>query len=388
MKVETGKRKTVDDSKKFCRDVRKRKESAIEIVHKFTEIIDSENLLKFLPDEIEQVKKVVEDSIRGFEKLDPQLDTQTKFNDRFKGEVDNRETELVRLQSEISRLKHTVDAREERASAIDVLKKNVALLENDRGAVGSKIRALESEMPLLQHEISSMRDELGNSKEESDKLYSERNQLASELESLTNEINDLESSGGKKTALDELDEKIKQLKNDKISTASKNRRQESEIESLTRETSSSRDELENSKEETSNLDSEKVQLISDLESLTNEVNDLEGSGGKKSDLDELKKKILRLKKDKDTVGAKTRKQASEIEILKEETAFTRAKLENNKEETSNLDNEKPRLVAELESLIECSLICNSWTCCLSLVVLSLTLFLQFFSSDYRHFHMW
>ena len=37
---------------------------------------------------------------------------------------------------------------------------------------------------------------------------------------------------------------------------------------------------------------------------------------------------------------------------------------------------------------ECSLICNSWTCCLSLVVLSLTLFLQFFSSDYRHFHMW
>ncbi|MGR3176931.1 MAG: hypothetical protein ACUZ8E_02615 [Candidatus Anammoxibacter sp.] len=350
MKLETKERKNVEDSKKYCLDVSERKESAIEIIQKFTNIIDSENLLKFLPGEIGTAKKVIEDSIKYSKKLGLQIDSQIKLNDKCKDEINSKDAELVRLQSEISRIKSVVEAREDRISAVNGLKEKVALLEGEKGTIGSKIRTLETGIPSLEHEISSMQDELENNKGEVERLDSERDQLASDLESLTNEVNDLGNSGGRKSALDEIVKKVAQLEKDKVAIGSKISKQESDIESLKQETSSLQGKCGNNKEETANLDNEKAQLVSDLESLTNEVNDLESSGGKKSDLDELVRKNIRLKRDRDMAGSKTRKQEAEIESLKQETSSMQEKHAENSGETENLYSAKTQLASDLESL--------------------------------------
>ncbi|MGR3220710.1 MAG: hypothetical protein ACUZ8H_12975, partial [Candidatus Anammoxibacter sp.] len=344
-------RKKIDDSKKYCLDVSKRKESAIEIIQKFTEIIDSENLLRFLPDEIGTVKKLIEDCIKGFAKLEPQIDAQIRLNGKYKDEIDSKDAELAGLQSKVSRLKSAVEAREDRLSAINGLKETIVQLEEGKDTIGSKIRMLETGIPSLQHEIASMQDELETNNGEVEKLAAERVQLTSDLESSTNESNDLGNSGGRKSDLDEMEKRAIQLKKDKVAAGYKISKQESEIEFLRQETSSMQEKCENNKEETVNLDNEKSRLVSDLKSLTNEANDLEGSGGRKSDLDGLVRGNTRLKRDVDAAISKTRKQESEIESLKQETSSMHEKHAEDRDETEKLYSAKTQLSSDLESLI-------------------------------------
>lgn len=350
MTVETKISKTVEESQKICLDVRKRKESVIEIIHKFTQVIDTENLLKMLPKEIADARKALYTNIKEIEKLEPEVESQALFNDQFKVKVGNKETELSKLKSEVSCLKSTVEIREESVVTINGYKNEIAQLEKDKVTCDSKIREQESEVLSLEQENSSMQEELGNNKVEEEKLDSERCQLVSYLESLTNELNGLEGSGGRKSDLDEVEKKAIRLEKDKDTAESKVRKQEHDIEGLKQEISSMQDELEKNKEETVNLGDEKSQLISDLEVLTKEADSLEASGGKKSDLDALEQEISRLKSDRDTIGSKVGKQELEIQALKQETSSMKDELENNKKESVKLDAEKVQLTSDIEIL--------------------------------------
>lgn len=204
MTVETDERKTIEESKLFCLDVRNRRESAIEIIHEFTEVIDYENLLKSLPIKIETAKKVTVESNREVDKLELEVDSKALFNNQFKDNVDTKGTELSTLTSEVNSLKSSVETREENIVTINNLKNEIEQLEKDKVNVDSKMNELESELLALEQEISSMQDDFANNEEEEKDLYSKKTDLLLELKSLTKEVKDIESAGGQKVDLNKL----------------------------------------------------------------------------------------------------------------------------------------------------------------------------------------
>lgn len=221
MRIRAERRKTIEESKRICLQVREKKTRVIESLHKIIEIMESESLLKKLPEDIKNAKDTIEDSKRGFAELQPQLEEKTAYNNKLKEEVDVKGAKFDTLQSEVSRLKSKVGRQEEKTSAVEGLAKKIALLESERDGVDSRIGDLIPGIESLKNETSPMQVKLNADKEELQRLESEKQRLTADAEARSEKIKGLGDLKVKTNNLDNLNaennetvEKISKLKAD------------------------------------------------------------------------------------------------------------------------------------------------------------------------------
>lgn len=264
MAVTSEIRKTVAGSKRFCDDLRKKRDDAMEIIHRFTEVIDSENLLKLLPGEIASAQKAVDEGVSQIAVLEPQADSLTVRNDQLALKIDAREAELADLRSETGSLKAAVDARVQKSTAVDGLNAEISALEKSKTGINAKIKEHEVKIEELENELVPLQDDLGNNRQEVEKFRSDIEQLSDEIATLTEELKVVEGAGGKKRKLARLTEE-----NERI--AKKNSGLKDAIARDGQAKAKIKADTEARQNDIEGIDSELIQLDSTMVSLTHSV---------------------------------------------------------------------------------------------------------------------